>query len=531
MSKVTIAAATMTASDLPTIERARATFRVCIHVDETNALRIEQARLALGILSRTFTNVRIAGVVTPANKARVASLAGPTQWDHGASDAHISFGSLEAETPVIFADFAAWAARLSTMKPPGVVGANALAALYSAALACQHVFNAAFKDIIPGIDLLEGDAGWDLATGVEGATPSTAPVLEEHTPTVDFTLVGVGAVGQAICHSLSVVPRLLGSIVLIDHEFIDDGNAERYLLGRQYVGQYKPHVGRAVLAQSHPLLRVRYPAPEGEYPPVGVVTLQYESRHALPTSAGSPGWAIHPRVFLEFLTPPLHYLGWRDMDGGSPRRLVVAAVDSIVTRRDIQFGLHREALNVWTDSGEALNSWGFTFHRIGTEACMACTYHEAVSDPGSAIDFKARQVGWPVERVRRYLEDPNLVLQATDLEDLQRRKGFTAEYLAQFHGKPLRRLIEGLCGQGAAVGNDRISAPPVPHVPAIVGIHAAAAIVLRALGFAAPARIQGDSLRWRGTSFALPIGEPRAGCLCRDARVQKWYQQYWQLPG
>jgi hypothetical protein len=521
----------MTRAPRANVEAICQNFKVHVVVDENNPIRLEQARLAIGILGRTFRNLTVEGVQDPARQAHVGSLVNQVQFQPGVTpDMTVVLQDSTVAVPHIHADFQSWAAAISTTQPPGCQGNNVLAALYAASLAAQHVFNVAFKDTIEGIRLLDGQATWDLITGRGGSSPPDAPALDAATPIIDVTLVGVGAVGQAICHALTTLPNLAGRIDLVDHEFIDQGNMERYLLATQKaVGQYKPQVARHVLASHHPLLQVQFPAPAPVYP--AAMPTRFEPRHALGLSAGSPGWAILPLLQIEYLAPPLTYLGWTDLDGARPRRLVVAAVDSAVTRRDIQFGLHEQVMNVWTDSGDALNSWGYSIHRIGDQACMACQYHSKTDDPGTAMEFKARQVGWPLARVRAYLEDPSKTLTKADLDDLQRAKGFSDTYISQFLGQPLKKLIEGICGQGAQVGNDRIAAPPVPHVPVIVGIHATSAIILRAIGYQqVPNRVQGDSLRWKSTSAEIPIGEPAEGCLCQNPVIQQWYRGYWSLP-
>lgn len=530
MNRAAAATAAITNASFDDVERIRREFKVAIQVDETNPLRVEQARLAVGILGRTFAQVRIQGVANPATLGHIATLRGTVESGPLDADIVVNFGGPQPTKPHVHADHQGWAAALSTTAAPGSSGNNVLAALYASALACQHAFNTAFKSLIPQANLLDGDATWDLATGQEGATPPDTPEIQP--VGVNLTIVGVGAVGQAIVHAFSVLPNLAGCIELVDHEFIDAGNTERYLLARpDHIGQYKPQVARTILAHAHPLLRVTYPAPAGQYPMADQVPppIEWTNRHALAASAGSPGWPITPRMFIEYLAPPLTYLGWREMDGTTPRRLVVAAVDSAVTRRDIQFGLHKHVLNVWTDSGEARNTWGYSFHAIGNRQCMACQYHEPVDDPGSALDFKARQVGWPTERVRSHLENPTKVLTQEDLTDLQRQKGLSPQHLQQYLGKPLKRFIEGLCGQGAAVGNDRVSPPPVPHVPAIVGIHAVAAIILREMGHKTPDKVQGDSLRAPAISLAIPLSPAAKGCLCQHASIQSWYEGYWKL--
>lgn len=507
-------------------EEIRRSFSVRIIADP-NPGRILQARLGVLILLRSFAHVELAGIPLPALGLQ-PSLANRLESPRPARAGFTIAFADALQDADLYAGSTGWTATLSTTGPKSNAG-NILAALHAAALATQQAYNHAYAALVPGMVVLNGDSTVDLAAGAQ-----TQPDLPTASPTIDAMLVGAGAVGQAIVYALAQLPTLHGILEIIDHEDIDPSNTERYLLATlEMVGQPKTLIARNEIGGRHPFLSVRVPNPDAQYFN-GVVQFRpieasITPRRIMPANATSPGWNLPTALVLNPVTVPFTYQGWHDMDGGRPRRFVIAAVDSAVARRDIQFGLHETCMNVWTDSGENRSTWGVSLHRIGGSACMGCQYHDPTDDPGSADDFHARQVGWTAERVRQHYANPARRLTADEVGELQVHTGMEDAPAKTFIGKTLKEFVAARCGDGAGIGNDRLGAPPVPHVPVIAGIQAAATLVLHALGGAPATRVQGDALRAPAMSAILPLPEAKTGCLCGNPTIQSWYQDYWAI--
>src|SRR5215831_5805728 len=114
---------------------------------------------------------------------------------------------------------------------PAPAGSNPLAAMAAAALGIGELFRALFADRLPhgrhepspfAINLLTLDDASSSPVLPQPALPDALNLGTVH-------LAGCGAIGQAFVSALRELP-VTGTLVAVDHEVLDEGNLQRYVL-------------------------------------------------------------------------------------------------------------------------------------------------------------------------------------------------------------------------------------------------------------------------------------------------------------
>ena len=132
---------------------------------------------------------------------------------------------------------------------PAPPGANPLAAMAAAAFGTGELFRALFADLLPHGRTKPAPFALNLLTFGE---PTEVPPLAGKVDLGTVHLAGCGAVGQAFVAALRELP-VTGALVAVDHECVDAGNLQRYLLSvAEDVGTAKPIVIQRALAESRP---------------------------------------------------------------------------------------------------------------------------------------------------------------------------------------------------------------------------------------------------------------------------------------
>lgn len=510
-----------------TVVDIRNTFRVHVILADPDGDRKETATLLLLMLGKLFGKITTSENPAPFLVNAPRSVVNRVRVNPGGrSEANLVISLQDApitETvPVLYVSSRGWTAYLSTDSPWGAprVATNSLGAHYAAALAAAEVFNRAFGALLPQARILKGTR---RACLIEAA-PDEAGTLLPAIPQVvelDLLVVGIGAVGQTVVHSLAALPQLTGRLTLLDHEPTAPENADRYLYaGDQYNNKSKSHLGRELLAR-HPFLKIE----ANVRPPAqGHVAVNVQPTWwAKALSVGASGWNLAgPFALVEPLST---YAEFRMAEGTEPRRVAVAAVDSTQARIDLQFGFHKWVLNPWTDTDRAIRA-GNSVHEIGEQACIACLYHSPRRGPPDRYEFYSSLIGWDVERTRLYLDDQAKVLDRATIEELCHGLGLNAaEHLHQI-GKRLQAFIDAQCAQATLRESDRLGTSPVIHAAVLAGIWATAAIVLEAMQEPIPGQVEFDLLRAQLETKPLPTA--RTTCLCQDGRIQTAAKDAWR---
>jgi hypothetical protein len=470
--------------------------------------------------------------------------------------AHFGF---DADATAIYIGSHGWDAHVSTSGPVGN-GPSALP-FGAAAAACRgaaNVFRHVFRAQLPssGLDHALTLSTLSLTTRLNsdaGGTESSSNTLIADIGTVDIggvVQVGTGAVGQGFLWTLVRVPKLEGTLDLVDAEAVDDTNPQRYVLTTvDDVGAGKVTLAASLLPRT-----------------ADQRTLPFQGGHAEMTSGpeASDGARIvrdvppAQRASLSLVPHPVRwgkYLASRPQ----PWRLarVVVTLDSARDRIAVQAALPRWIANAWTQPGDL----GLSRHAgFGATACLACLYLPtgAVMNEDARI---AREVGLQDLMLVRRLLATNAPVDDAILTQIATGLGVHVDRLLAFRGRPLRAFhSEAVCGgvvmrlqaeqrhsdiaqaagalsvdaaRQSAGGQpqDRAVMVPMAFQSVMAGVLLAAALVADAAGHPAPTAGQKavlNLLRPVTARLLVPVARHASGkCLCQDADYLDAYNGQW----
>jgi hypothetical protein len=388
---------------------------------------------------------------------------------------------------------------------PAEPGANPLAAMASAAIGIGEIFRALFSDKLPHGRKSPAPFEMSLLTL---DTPVDAPPLPDSVELGTIHLAGCGAIGQAFGLALHELP-LSGKLIAVDHETLDEGNLQRYLLSTEAdIGTAKPELLERALVGSDLIIE-----------PV------------------STPWGADER------TQP-------------GRETVVSALDSKQGRIELQAGLPRELFNAWTQPEDI----GVSRHQaFGEEACLACIAWPRREQPGRSESI-ARALGENELRVIKYLGSglpvgeplPPEALAPTRrlalpgdaatwtehslLQDVAERYKLPTESREGLKGLGISELYRDAVCAGMLIehGADRGGEVSVPlaHQSALAGILLASWLVIDRVPALRDLRPKATQARFdllRGGDQVWPRPRPRfERCICGDADYEDAYRARWE---
>jgi hypothetical protein len=297
----------------------------------------------------------------------------------------------------------------------------------------------------------------------------------------EIVLLGAGAIGNAAAWALSRIP-MEGTLYLIDHQAIDLGNLQRYILAER-----SDEAG---------------------------IKVDVLARYFMGKIRAKP----HASNFENFVAS--NGYAW-------PR--MILALDSSRDRRAAQASLPQWIANAWTQPGDL----GVSTHGFLDGACVACLYlaGHALENEDAII---ASALGIPdrLMQIRTLLHNGNGITRDL-LDAIATGRAIQIDRLLAFEGRPLRNLYtEGFCG-GAVIPVGAIGIPrqevhvPLAHQSALAGILLAATAVRQALGLNRPGtqvtRI--DVMRPLGSYLTQPAAKDQRGiCICQDADYRDVYK-------
>lgn len=384
--------------------------------------------------------------------------------------------SKSGDVKQIFVGSNGWNAFVGTSKPLSVGKSNnPFGAGAAACLAAANLFRLVFQqsdaraDSALGFSVLHGESrpGSDVAlTGSFGNVP----------------LIGAGAIGNGAAWALAKLP-MEGSVSVVDHQIIDLGNLQRYILGeRKDEGQVKVQV------------LARYFVGKARAVPYAMTLADFLE---------SQGY-VWPRMIL--------------------------ALDSSRDRRAAQASLPQWIGNAWTQPGDL----GVSSHSFLEGACVACLYlpQNALENEDQII---ASTFGIGNERLKqiRDLLYNNQGVPRDLLEAVAEARLIALDRLLPFEGRKIRELyVEGFCG-GAVISLGSAGVPrrdvhvPLAHQSALAGILLAASLVKQVLGLAPNGTTvtRLDVMNPLGQHLTQLAGkDPRGICICHDADYQGTYK-------
>ena len=296
-----------------------------------------------------------------------------------------------------------------------------------------------------------------------------------------LVLGGGGAIGNAAAWALART-KLTGSICIVDHERIDLGNLQRYVLAER--------------------------ADEGK-PKASAV-------------AGVFGAKLKATAFecrlAEFLQMRRHRVD-----------NLLLALDSGKDRCAAQASLPLRIVNAWTQPGDL----GVSVHDFLEGACVSCLYMPDFRQKNED-EIIADAFGVPdrLMQVRVLLYDGDGAPRDL-LEAIASAGDLALEKLLPFEGRSLRALYtEGFCG-GAVIPLERIGAPanevhvPLAHQSALAGVLLAAAGVGSGFNECADSLVaRYDVLKPQERFHVHPVAKKGAGmCICEDDDYRDVYSK------
>lgn len=373
----------------------------------------------------------------------------------------------------IFTGSSGWQAAISSSQPLSCGSTeNPFGPGLAACLSAANVFRATF--------LPQGALDKD-------ATFSALPGGEHLLDTRDLkgslgqvVLIGAGAIGNAAAWALCRLP-MPGKLLVVDHERIDLGNLQRYVMAERAHER----------AEKAPLIASFF---RGAVQSEGVVA----------DLAG----------FLE--------------GNGYEHEKMLLALDSAKDRRAAQASLPKWIANAWTQPGDL----GVSVHDFAQGACVSCLYLPAET-LRNEDEIIADALGIPdqIRHIRDLLYRGEGVSRSL-LDSIASSRGIEVERLLPFEGKSPRALYtEGFCG-GAVIPLGQLGRPrPEVHVPlvhqsAMAGVLLAAAAARKALGGATGSQVtQLDVLKPVPAFATRPAAkEPTGKCICHDTDYRRAFE-------
>lgn len=302
----------------------------------------------------------------------------------------------------------------------------------------------------------------------------------------EIVLVGAGAIGNAAAWSFSRLDAK-GVLHLVDHETIELGNLQRYVLTERQ----DEHSAK-----------------------VDVLARHFEAgieveRHGLKFDAFVSG----------------HGYAWDKM---------LLALDSARDRRAAQASLPRWIANAWTQPGDL----GVSVHDFRNGACVCCLYlPDHALENEDQIVSSALGIPGQLVQVRTLLHNGAGVSRSL-LEVIAASRRVPIDVMLPFEGRPIRSLyVEGFCG-GAVIPLGGLGTPrqeihvPLPHQSALAGILLASACVQRALRptDAGTTVTRTDLMQPLGSYLTQPAAkDPQNRCICQDDDYRAAYVRKYGL--
>lgn len=345
----------------------------------------------------------------------------------------------------------------------------------AACLAAANVFRWIFQGHAAALDK-------DLVFSAFDNESHQTDTVGVHGSLGEILLVGAGAIGNGAAWAFSRL-QMEGVLHIVDHEKIDLGNLQRYVLAQRFdenkmkVDVVSRHFGAGVQVEAQ--------------------SLSFQDF----VSAKGYSW---PRMIL--------------------------ALDTARDRRAAQASLPKWVANAWTQPGDL----GISCHDFLSGACVHCMYlPEQALENEDAIIASALGVSDKLMQVRTLLHTGGGVMRDL-LESIAIAHSLSINRLLPFEGRPIRSLYtEGFCG-GAVLPLGSVGKPrqevhvPLAHQSALAGVLLAAVAVRNVLdgGCAGTQVTRIDVMHPLGSVLTQPAAKDARGiCICQDDDYREVYRR------
>ena len=401
----------------------------------------------------------------------------------GGPTVHVVIGSAgvsQGTSRTVFVGSKGWTAKLSTRNPQRCADTNnPFGPGLAACLAAADLFRSL---LLPGTEL-EGDFEFRIPSFVQES--NYAGNVSGNVGSL--VLAGAGAIGNAAAWALSRT-QVNGLIEIVDHESVDLGNLQRYVLAeRNDENRRKAEFVAGIFSET--------------------------------LSANS-----HESRIGEFLEKKHH-----KVDN------LLLALDSAKDRCAAQASMPRWIANAWTQPGDL----GVSTHDFLEGACVNCLYMpDGKQRNEDEIIAQSLGVSEKIMQIRVLLHG-NQGVPKDLLEAVAAAQNIPLSKLMAFEGRPLRQLYaEGFCG-GAVIPLDSIGAPtadvhvPLAHQSAMAGVLLAGAGVQIALGGSCQSLAAQYNVLIPQERFHMhPIAKKVGGtCICQDKDYSDVFREKYGLDG
>ena len=321
--------------------------------------------------------------------------------------------------------------------------------------------------------------------------PVTDPLLPSHL-NINLTLVGCGAIGQAIVFALDQF-ELRGKITLIDPDIIDESNKQRYLFSfNENIGMSK-----AIFFSSY---------------------LMKNNKNNFLTT-------------LEFFQP--YEISITLQESLFKMENVFISVDNKRTRVNLQAALPKVIWNIWTDTSEKILRYGIGKHNFTNEyQCLACAYYPK-SDIPNQMELNASLLGMSQEEINRRMKQ-NDIITKEDLNYLMNNFTIPPNQLNRIQnlvGRPFSNIFHGECGIYNVKLFEKHEPTPATHVSVMAGVYSVIQFLLNELEIKKGHLIESIA---EFNAFAYPnedcfIKKKRhPNCICNDPIYQEVFKNKWE---
>jgi molybdopterin/thiamine biosynthesis adenylyltransferase len=453
--------------------------------------------LAVRILSRLYPNIQLICLVSDEKGAFITKELQTTALNinpelalNEGREPHINLvigkaaGFIPGVGKCFYVGSNGWKAYFSPSDPlPCGVTQNPFGAATAICFAAGNIFRYLFAEEL-GQPTLDSDVCFSVFSQKIDAWHEQPPELPSEI-NLGFTLVGTGAIGNAVLWSLLQLKELSGFINLLDDQDVSLTNLQRYVL------MFQEHIEKRKVEQ----LKMMF--------------------------AHFEGLRINP--FPNKWQTVISRLTQKDLE------LFVVALDSKEERLRIQSVMPKKIINAWTSQQDIGVSRHFDF---AEKVCLSCLYIPNGKQKSESVKI-AESLKLPEGLVRSYIAN-NVPVDESFIFVVSQSLGVDISELRPYVGKPIQIFYsEGICGERiikAGNGSHDLDVP-LAHESILAGILAAAEIIIES------AQLRQDQIEpLTKINLLMPLHNflleeefknTTGRCICVDQMFVNQYRQKW----
>lgn len=454
--------------------------------------------LAVRILARLYPNLQFKDLSNNRNGSTITKVAKTTALDINPvidistgddTDISLVIGTIDGFIPkgkCFYIGSSGWKAFFSITETKRCGGSlNPFGASAAVCISAANIFRFLFSEELDPPEL-DDNMCFSLFSQKINDVAEEEPELPEEVK-LAFTLVGTGAIGNALLWCLLQLDQISGFINLIDDQEVSLTNLQRYIL------MFQEHRGKSKVMELKKMF--------ADFSNLIINPLQNK-------------WQLEIGRFTQ-----------KDLE------LLVVALDSKEERLLIQSTLPKKIINAWTSQEDIGVSRHFNFKET---VCLSCLYlpKKKVKSESEKI---AESLNLPEPQIRQYIANSLPVDESFIFSVAQSLEVEVAD-LRPFIGKPVQIFFsEGICGERiislSKQGHDL--EVPLAHESVLAGILQAAEIVIESMQLRKD-RIEPltkiNLLRPLHPYIREDEDKNYAGlCICTDEVFINRYKEKWKL--